>query len=158
MAPSLVVADDVSRFAAARQHAVLAANAGLRQEASRWLQTADRHLERATVPPDRHVLFVRGLQQSIRGIGERLVDLDAPELHDPRHRSADHPELTSDRNVFHLIRDGGPILLHHPYDSFSSSVERFLRDASEDPKVRAIKMKWAAPSAPVINHFVPSIT
>jgi polyphosphate kinase len=85
-----------------------------------------------------------------------LVDLDAPELHDPRHRSIDHPELTSGRNVFHLIRDGGPILLHHPYDSFSSSVERFLRDASDDPKVRAIKMTLYRTSAEtqVIDHLI----
>ena len=32
------------------------------------------------------------------------------------------------------------MLLQHPYESFSTSVERFLREASEDPKVRAIKM------------------
>ncbi|MFZ4860259.1 MAG: polyphosphate kinase 1, partial [Desulfuromonadaceae bacterium] len=38
------------------------------------------------------------------------------------------------------IRDAGSILLQHPYESFSSSVERFLRDAAADPKVHGIKM------------------
>ena len=38
------------------------------------------------------------------------------------------------------IREAGSILLMHPYESFSTSVGRFLREASEDPKVRAIKM------------------
>jgi polyphosphate kinase len=42
-------------------------------------------------------------------------------------------------NVFALIRHGD-ILLHHPYESFSFTVERFIREASEDPKVLAIKM------------------
>jgi polyphosphate kinase len=43
-------------------------------------------------------------------------------------------------NIFHAVRDNGSILLHHPYESFSTSVERLLREASRDPKVRAIKM------------------
>ena len=49
-------------------------------------------------------------------------------------------EVITKRNIFHIIRDGGPILLQHPYESFSTSVERFLRTASVDPKVLAIKM------------------
>src|SRR4029077_914453 len=40
----------------------------------------------------------------------------------------------------HSVREAGSILLMHPYESFSTSVARFLREASVDPKVRAIKM------------------
>ncbi|HJU27896.1 MAG TPA: polyphosphate kinase 1, partial [Candidatus Binataceae bacterium] len=69
-----------------------------------------------------------------------LTALAAPELRDPPHRPVDHPRLREKRNIFHTIRDAGSLLLMHPYESFSTSVERFLREASADPKVRAIKM------------------
>jgi polyphosphate kinase len=70
----------------------------------------------------------------------QLAFLPIPELHDPPHQAIDHPELTDKRNIFHIIRDRGPLLLQHPYESFVTSVERFLREASQDPKVHAIKM------------------
>ncbi|MNK94377.1 Polyphosphate kinase [compost metagenome] len=41
--------------------------------------------------------------------------------------------------IFSMIKAGDQ-LLHHPYESFSASVEKFIRVASEDPKVLAIKM------------------
>ncbi len=69
-----------------------------------------------------------------------LASLDIPELHDPVHRPIDNTSLRDPRNIFHIIRDQGSILLHHPYESFSTSVERFVREASRDPKVMAIKM------------------
>lgn len=68
-----------------------------------------------------------------------LTAVDNPALHDPPLHPIDHARLTS-RNIFHVIRDSGSILLMHPYESFPTSVGRFLREASEDPKVRAIKM------------------
>ena len=70
----------------------------------------------------------------------QIAALDIPELHYPPFQAVDHPGIRVARNIFHAIRERGPFLLHHPYESFSSSVERFLKEAANDPKVRAIKM------------------
>ena len=82
--------------------------------------------------------------EAIGMMGQRdlmeIATLDIPELHDPNHAPTLPVELISDGNIFHLIRDAKSLLVHHPYESFQQSVERFLREASEDPKVRAIKM------------------
>lgn len=77
-----------------------------------------------------------------------IVAIDKPELHFPPHQPLDHYKLGGDfPNIFHLIRDEGPFLLQHPYESFSSSVERFLKEASSDPKVLVIKMTLYRTSA-----------
>jgi polyphosphate kinase len=70
----------------------------------------------------------------------QIAALDRPELHDPPHHPLDHSYLVGIPNIFHIIREHGSILLQHPYESFVTSVERFLAEASEDPKVLAIKM------------------
>ncbi|MBN1379544.1 MAG: polyphosphate kinase 1 [Gammaproteobacteria bacterium] len=69
-----------------------------------------------------------------------LVSLEIPELRYPTHHSVEDPRLAHATNIFYSLREAGAILLHHPYETFTSSVERFLREASRDPKVRAIKM------------------
>lgn len=69
-----------------------------------------------------------------------LVAVDRPDLRWPPHRPIDHPQLPEGRSIFRAIREAGAVLLHHPYESFAGSVQRFLREASTDRKVRAIKM------------------
>ena len=76
-----------------------------------------------------------------------LANLDLPALRDPPHHPIDNVKLQDGRNIFHIIREMGPILLHHPYESFATSVERFVREASTDPKVLAIKMTLYRTSA-----------
>ncbi|MEJ2698107.1 MAG: polyphosphate kinase 1 [Desulfuromonadales bacterium] len=69
-----------------------------------------------------------------------IASLDYPHLRYPAHHPIDHPALQSERSIFHIIREAGSILLQHPYESFITSVERFLQEAATDPKVRGIKM------------------
>jgi polyphosphate kinase len=77
-----------------------------------------------------------------------IASLDIPELHDPPHKPIDHTRLAHDsRNIFHIIRERGSLLFQYPYESFNTSVERFLRTASTDPKVLAIKMTLYRTSA-----------
>ena len=84
-----------------------------------------------------------------------IATLDAPTLHDPAHRPIDHPRLTESRSIFHIIRDAGSLLLQHPYESFSTSVERLLREASKDAKVRAIKMTLyrTSPDSKILDYL-----
>ena len=85
-----------------------------------------------------------------------LAVLDIPAFRDPPHHPIDHVKLQDGRNIFHIIRETGPILLHHPYDSFATSVERFVREASTDPKVLALKMTLYRTSAGtrIIDYLV----
>ncbi|MFO0961875.1 MAG: polyphosphate kinase 1 [Phycisphaerales bacterium] len=73
------------------------------------------------------------------GALNEIADLDRPELHWPRHAQLAPERLDrEDSDIFAAIR-AGDILLHHPYESFDLSVEKFIEDAANDPKVLCIK-------------------
>ena len=85
-----------------------------------------------------------------------LARLDIPELHDPQHQPIDNVKVLDRDSIFHIIRENGPILLHHPYESFATSVVRFVREAAEDPKVLAIKMTLyrTSESTMIIDYLI----
>jgi polyphosphate kinase len=76
---------------------------------------------------------------------EQIVDLEGhPELRLPPWTPVSHPafgalEADEEPDVFAAIR-AGDLLVHFPYQSFATSVERFVKQAAEDPNVLAIKM------------------
>ncbi len=90
------------------------------------------------------VYEIRGMLD-LRGL-ESIADLDIPELQPEPWSPVTPPRLVQrdeeeDEGVdfFARIREGD-ILLHHPYESFVNSVQRFIQQAAEDPDVLTIKM------------------
>jgi polyphosphate kinase len=69
-----------------------------------------------------------------------IADLSIPELKYPPWSPVMPPALMDEKeNIFAKIREGD-IFVHHPYESFTGSVERFIRQAVDDKSVIAIKM------------------
>ncbi|MEP6990954.1 MAG: polyphosphate kinase 1 [bacterium] len=69
-----------------------------------------------------------------------LSDLDIPELRDAPFVPCVPAELRDpERSIFDVIRERD-LLVHHPFDSFPATVERFLQSAAMDEHVLAIKL------------------
>ncbi|MEX0874979.1 MAG: polyphosphate kinase 1 [Actinomycetota bacterium] len=77
----------------------------------------------------------------------------------PGASSVDHraPAFAdADTSVFDVLRAGDQ-LLHHPYDSFTTSVETFIEQAADDPHVLAIKWtlyRTSGPESPIIRNLI----
>jgi polyphosphate kinase len=90
----------------------------------------------------------------------RIADLDIPELRTPPWTPVTPPRLTppdedEPADVFAAIR-AGDILVHHPYESFAASVERFIAQAADDPDVLTIKMTLYRTSgdSPIVQSLI----
>lgn len=86
----------------------------------------------------------------------QIAALDRPDLHDPPHHPAENAKILGAPSLFYLIREQGPVLLQHPYESFATSVERFVKEAAQDPKVLAIKMTLyrTAERSRIVDHLM----
>jgi polyphosphate kinase len=87
-----------------------------------------------------------------------LADLDRPELKDEPFVPATHPRLSdgeTPKSVFATLREGD-VLVHHPYHSFATSVQRFIEQAAADPHVLAIKQTLYRTSgdSPIVNALI----
>jgi polyphosphate kinase len=88
-----------------------------------------------------------------------LVALDRPELKDEPWVPVTQPRLSDGDgapSIFRVLRSGD-VLVHHPYDSFTSSVEAFVEQAAHDPTVLAIKQtlyRTSTQESPIIRALI----
>ncbi|HET9005061.1 MAG TPA: polyphosphate kinase 1, partial [Gemmatimonadaceae bacterium] len=68
-----------------------------------------------------------------------IAALEIPELRDAPYTPVVPRELRGERSILDVIRDHD-LLVHHPFESFSATVEEFVSEAARDPLVLAIKM------------------
>ncbi|MEV0072423.1 MULTISPECIES: RNA degradosome polyphosphate kinase [unclassified Amycolatopsis] len=88
----------------------------------------------------------------------QLSGVDRKELKDRSFVPATHPafgERETPKSVFATLREGD-VLVHHPYDSFSTSVQRFIEQAAADSKVLAIKQTLYRTSgdSPIVDALI----
>ncbi|MBT1167001.1 RNA degradosome polyphosphate kinase [Bifidobacterium simiarum] len=107
----------------------------------------DEEVYRLPTPLDATVLF-------------ELGSVDRPDLKFPKfvpttNRQIAEVESSRAQDIFAAIRERD-ILLHHPYDSFSTSVQAFLAQAAADPKVLAIKQTLyrTSSNSPIVDALI----
>ncbi|RBP97234.1 RNA degradosome polyphosphate kinase [Bifidobacterium aemilianum] len=119
----------------------------LSQLLANQLRVSDEEVYRLPAPLDMRVLF-------------ELQHLDRPDLkYKPfiptTNRQIATVESSRASDIFRAMREHD-ILLHHPYDSFSTSVQAFLAQAAADPRVLAIKQTLYRTSSdsPIIDALI----
>ncbi|MFI9815776.1 RNA degradosome polyphosphate kinase [Saccharothrix variisporea] len=88
----------------------------------------------------------------------QLYSVDRKQLKDAPFVPATHPafgERETPKSIFATLREGD-VLVHHPYDSFSTSVQRFIEQAAADPRVLAIKQTLYRTSgdSPIVDALI----
>jgi polyphosphate kinase len=130
-----------------------------------WGPVVRLEVERDMPPPLRDLLqrelrFEESEQQSALGPSD-VYEVDGPvdlSALDEVVAAVSRPELAfrpfhardpfaSHHSVFDAL-DRGDVLVHHPYDSFAASFERFIAEAADDPGVVAIKLTLYRPGGP----------
>ena len=111
------------------------------------LRVSADEVYRLPAPLDATVLFELG--------GIDRPDLKYRPFIPTTNRQIAEVESSRAQDIFAAIRERD-ILLHHPYDSFSTSVQAFLAQAAADPKVLAIKQTLYRPSSnsPIIDALI----
>ena len=88
----------------------------------------------------------------------QVYDVDRPALKERPFVPATHPRFAegeSPKSVFATLREGD-VLVHHPYESFATSVQRFIEQAAADPNVLAIKQTLYRTSgdSPIVDALI----
>ena len=152
-------------------------------DAENLLQALEKELLRRKFGPPVRLEVATDINPSILELLVRELDVEKSEVYklpaplDLRGLSVigsiDRGDLRYSKHVAHTSRDLNPsetskaanvfaamrrrdILLHHPYDAFSTSVQAFLEQAAADPKVRAIKQTLYRTSgdSPIVDALV----
>jgi polyphosphate kinase len=103
------------------------------------------------------VLRVPGLLD-LSALWQVFGEVDRDDLKDRPFVPATHPQMADGevpRSVFNRLRECD-IMVHHPYHSFSTSVQRFIEQAAADPNVLAIKQTLYRTSgdSPIVDALV----
>ncbi|MGB3304115.1 RNA degradosome polyphosphate kinase [Gordonia sp. (in: high G+C Gram-positive bacteria)] len=88
----------------------------------------------------------------------QIYGIDRPQLKERPFVPATHPafgERETPKSIFSTLREGD-VLVQHPYDSFSTSVQRFIEQAAADPHVLAIKQTLYRTSgdSPIVDALI----
>lgn len=108
---------------------------------------------------DEHEVYKLPAPLDLRGLSD-IAKTNRPALHYPKHiahtsRWLNANETSKAADVFTATRDHD-VLLHHPYDSFATSVQAFLEQAAADPSVLAIKQTLYRTSgdSPIVDALI----
>jgi polyphosphate kinase len=90
-----------------------------------------------------------------------IAGLPLPQYKDQPWRSVTHPRLKAEDgdgyrpDIFSVIKEGD-FLVHHPYQSFTTSVQRFIEEAADDDQVLAIKQTLYRTSgdSPIVHALI----
>ena len=86
-----------------------------------------------------------------------LHGIERPDLKDEPYRPVTHPDLSladDETSIFELIADRD-MMVHHPYESFATSVQRFIEEAAGDPDVLAIKQTlYRTAGSPIVGALI----
>lgn len=116
--------------------------AGLRELLQRELRFEESDLQSALGPSD--VYEARDLVD-LGPLGQLAGRLGGPDLDYPPFVAQD--PFAGHRSIVEAL-DQGDVLVHHPYDSFTATFERFIAEAADDPDVAAIKLTLYRPGGP----------
>jgi polyphosphate kinase len=88
----------------------------------------------------------------------QIYDVDRPALKEKPFVPTTNPRFAegeTPKSVFATLRDGD-VLVHHPYESFATSTQRFIEQAAADPRVLAIKQTLYRTSgdSPIVDALI----